>query len=145
MTQERQESPQAPASFLRRVLACCVDLLIVGALLLLAAVMVQAFFSALPFENRVVVLLFALAFGGLCYFPGMECSTVLGTPGKRVCGIKVVDLNGGKISNLRALARNLLKFVLLILFPVGIVMIVKGARKQSLHDRLAGTQVLLRR
>lgn len=144
MTQAQPESPRAPASLLRRVLACCLDLLIVGPLLLLAAVMVQAFFSALPFERRVVVLLFVLAFGGLCYFPGMECSTVLGTPGKRVCGIKVVDLKGGKISNLRALARNLLKFVLLVLFPVSIVMIVRGTKKQSLHDRWTGTQVLLR-
>jgi uncharacterized RDD family membrane protein YckC len=115
-----------------------------GVLFLLAAIMVQAFFSALPFRNRVVVLVFFVAFGGLCYFPGMECSTARATPGKRLCGITVADLNGGKISSLRAVGRNLLKFLLLVLFPVSIVMMVKGTKRQSLHERLAGTLVLLR-
>jgi len=145
MTQERPESPWVPASLLRRALASGLDLILLGLLLFLFLAMIQAFLSAVPMERRGFLFLGILSFAGLCYFPGMESSATMGTPGKRVCGIRVADLSGSRISAPRAVARNLLKAVLLFLLPVSIVMIWKGARKQSLHDRLAGTQVLLRR
>jgi uncharacterized RDD family membrane protein YckC len=144
MTQERPELPQVHASFLRRALASVTDLILLGVLLFQFLAMVQAFLFAVPMEKRGTLLLVGLSFVGLCYFPGMESSTTMGTLGKRICGIKVSDLSGNRISALRSVARNLLKVLLFLLFPVSIVMILRGARKQALHDWLMGTQVLLR-
>ena len=139
-----RESTSAHARLLRRTFAGCTDAIILGLILFAVPAVVQLFFSAIPLENRGYLLLATLSFVGLCSFPGMESSPTQGTLEKRLCGIKVTDLRGGRISGARALGRNLLKLVFFVLFPLSVVMIVRGARMQSIHDRLAGTQVLRR-
>jgi len=144
MTQGRAQCARVHASLLRRALASCIDAISLGLILFVILAMIQVFLSAVPMKNRGPLLLVILSFVGLCYGPGMESSATMGTLGKRICGIEVADMSGGRISGPRALARNLLKTVFVFLFPVSVVMIVKGTKKQSLHDWLAGTQVLLR-
>jgi uncharacterized RDD family membrane protein YckC len=46
-------------------------------------------------------------FTQLSYFTLFECSTLMGTPGKLLCGLAVVDERGRQLSILRAVARNL--------------------------------------
>ncbi|NHN86562.1 RDD family protein [Acetobacter musti] len=81
----------------------------------------------------------------LAWAVAFEASAMRGTPGKWVLGLQVCDLNGQRISLLRSLARNLVKiFVSFPFLCVGVIMVAFTARKQGLHDMVAGTLVLRR-
>jgi uncharacterized RDD family membrane protein YckC len=64
------------------------------------------------------------------------------TPGKRICGLKVVDYNGSRISFGRATGRYFASFLSYFLFCIGVLMIAWTARRQGLHDMIAGTLVV---
>jgi|SRR5215471_11784037 len=68
----------------------------------------------------------------------MECSEDQATSGKRYQGLKVTDLEGERISLGRAAARNLVKFGSLLIACAASLF---TARKQGLHDLIAGTLV----
>ncbi len=57
-------------------------------------------------------------------------------------GLKVTDMNGWKISFLRALGRNLAKFISAIILMIGYFMAGFTAKKQALHDMIARTLVI---
>lgn len=78
------------------------------------------------------------------YFALMESSGWQGTVGKKVMGIQVTDLSGGKISVGRATARLAVKAFLSGWFLIGYIMAFFTRRKQALHDLIAGTLVLSR-
>lgn len=84
----------------------------------------------------------ALVIAQWLYFAGMESSKSGGTFGKRAVGIKVVDLNGGKISFSRASGRYLGKILSYIILLIGFIMTAFTSKKQSLHDMMAGTIVI---
>ena len=66
------------------------------------------------------------------------------TPGKLAVGICVTDLEGQRISFPRALGRTLGKLLSVLFFGLGFLMAGWTARKQALHDLLAGTLVVQR-
>ena len=66
------------------------------------------------------------------------------TPGKMLFGIKVTDLDGERIGLLRAIARYFAVWLSMLLLMVGFVMAAFTARKQALHDIVAGTLVVRR-
>jgi len=70
----------------------------------------------------------------LVYFAWFESSKFQGTPGKMALGIKVTNINGEKISFLRALARNFCKVFSAVIFYIGFIMAGFTAKKQALHD-----------
>lgn len=76
------------------------------------------------------------------YFALQESSTVMGTVGKRVMGLRVVTLSGERISFLRATARTLSKIISYAACSVGFLMQPFTSRRQALHDILAGTIVV---
>jgi uncharacterized RDD family membrane protein YckC len=77
------------------------------------------------------------------YFVAMEASPWRATIGKRVVGVKVTTLGGQRIGFGRATARLLAKFGLsLALLGLGFVLAGVDARKQALHDKVAGTLVM---
>ncbi len=78
----------------------------------------------------------------ILYFPVLESSAMQATPGKLALGIKVTDLQGNRISFLRSLGRNLGKIVSSIILCIGYIMAGFTARKQALHDIMAGCLVL---
>lgn len=78
------------------------------------------------------------------YFAIFECSPRQGTLGKIVIGIKVTDIEGKRISLIRATARFFAKILSGLLLLTGFVMAAFTARKQALHDILAGTLVVVR-
>jgi uncharacterized RDD family membrane protein YckC len=55
--------------------------------------------------------------------------------------LKVVDLQGNRISFARASGRHFAKFISLIFF-IGFIMAGFTERRQALHDVIAGTLVL---
>jgi Tfp pilus assembly protein PilE len=76
------------------------------------------------------------------YFALMHSSARQATLGKMAFGIKVTDLAGERVSFLRATGRYFATWVSSILLAVGFLMAGLTARKQALHDMIAGTLVV---
>jgi uncharacterized RDD family membrane protein YckC len=64
------------------------------------------------------------------------------TVGKRILNLKVTDELGNPISFERATGRFFAKILSSLLFCFGYLMVAFSARKQGLHDMLAGTLVM---
>ncbi len=79
---------------------------------------------------------------GWLYFAVCESSAWQGTVGKLALGIRVTDLEGRRISFLRALGRYPAKWLSSIILCIGFLMVAFTQRKQGLHDFIAGTLVL---
>lgn len=102
------------ATFWQRVKAFLWDYLLITCYLILVTVI----FVFLPisqfFENRIQAQLMGFLLVTLpftLYYAFSESSRKQGTFGKQKQTIKVVDANGGQISFVRALMRNILKFL----------------------------------
>ena len=72
----------------------------------------------------------------LLYWPVMESSARRATFGKSVVGIEVTDLNGKRLTFLRALLRNLAKIISAIPLFIGYLLAAFTGRKQALHDMI---------
>jgi uncharacterized RDD family membrane protein YckC len=82
------------------------------------------------------------AIGALVYYAAMESSSHQATIGKIALGIQVTDLEGNRISFGRALGRNLAKILSALILYIGFIMAAFTAKKQALHDMIAGTLVV---
>lgn len=71
------------------------------------------------------------------YFTVMESSRWQGSLGKKALEIRVEGEQGGRISLLRAAARNLAKYLSIVLLLIGVLMIPFTRRKQGLHDLIS--------
>jgi len=76
------------------------------------------------------------------YYAGFESSPWQASPGKRLIGIRVTDSSGARIRFGRASARLFAKLLSGLVFCLGFVLAAFTARKQALHDLLAGTLVV---
>lgn len=72
------------------------------------------------------------------YHSLMETSTYQGSVGKIICGIKVTDMNGQRISFGRATGRYFGKILSSLLLCIGYLMCIWTEQKQCLHDRMSG-------
>lgn len=63
------------------------------------------------------------------------------TPGKRLLGVYVTDLNGQRISFGRASGRYFSKFISSLIFGIGYIIAGLTQNKQALHDKIASTLV----
>ncbi len=75
------------------------------------------------------------------YYAIMESSRAQGTLGKMALGIKVTDLQGGRIGFGKATGRYFGKIVSYAVV-VGIIMVGFTQKKQGLHDLMAGCLVV---
>ena len=78
----------------------------------------------------------------MLYFTLQESSSVQATVGKRAMGIKVTDLDGNRLGFGRALGRWVAATLSYLTLMIGFVMAAFTARKQALHDVIAGTLVV---
>ncbi len=78
---------------------------------------------------------------GILYTTLMESSEKQATLGKMAVGIKVGDEFGNRISFGNALGRYFAKLVSVITLFIGFMMVGWDAKKQGLHDKIAGTYV----
>lgn len=85
----------------------------------------------------------AIAAGWL-YFAKFESSSKQATPGKMALGIKVTDMDGGRITFGRATGRHFAKIVSAITLLIGYFMIAFTGKKQGLHDIMAKCLVVNR-
>ncbi len=64
------------------------------------------------------------------------------TPGKMVCGLRIVLPDGGRVSYLRAFARYFAEMLSAIILYIGYIMAAFDEEKRSLHDRICDTRVV---
>jgi uncharacterized RDD family membrane protein YckC len=152
-TPQVSRPPVAYAGFWLRVVAYIVDAMIlgivgVGAFFPLFRANLHAFTAENPWEvyttvsrPLVAIRLLALMLSWI-YYASMESSTWQATLGKKLLGLKVTDLAGNRISFARASGRFFGKILSGMILGIGFLMAGFTARKQALHDILAGCLVL---
>ena len=79
---------------------------------------------------------------GWLYDALQESSAHQATLGKRVCGLRVTDLSGQRISFARATGRHFAEMLSALTLFIGYMMAGWTERKQALHDIIAGTYVV---
>lgn len=115
------------ASFFRRMAAIFID----GLILLIPS---MAMAAILPYVGGVVLW--------LLYSPIFECSTLQGTPGKKVMGIRIVDSKGNTLSFSSAILRSLVKLAEGMLLCIPYLLALFTEKKQTLHDLIADSTVI---
>jgi len=144
------DAPVVQAGFLRRFAALIVDgfllsLGLIGSMLLLA----------IPFglfaggsDSEAMLIMFQLGYYVLyiivaaVYYAGQESSAAQATLGKRLVGIKVVDLQGRRLSFMHALGRWVAAAASYMTLYIGFLLAAFTQKKQALHDMIASTYVV---
>jgi uncharacterized RDD family membrane protein YckC len=132
------------AGFWLRFLAGAVDMILeaLGALLLTLAIdfLLQRFgrqFDIDPWDSKVLTggaFILIWAVGSWLYCAFAESSSWRATIGKRLLGLQVISLDGGRMSFGRATERHFMKFLSLFCLMIGFLMPAWTARRQALHD-----------
>lgn len=78
----------------------------------------------------------------LIYYTIMESSKYQATLGKMALGLKVTDMDGKRLDFGRSLLRNLGKIISQMVLMIGYIMAGLTAKKQALHDMIAGALVV---
>lgn len=79
---------------------------------------------------------------GWLYYAIQESSRSQATIGKQAMGLVVTDINGEKISFVKATIRHFSKILSALLLLIGYIIAFFTEKKQALHDLIAGTVVL---
>ncbi len=148
------------AGFWRRVAALAADsILLGGAFVLVTATTIgssQRSWTDLDFSDPDLMLESMGSMGsmlslqllfivvGWLYGALFESSAMQATPGKRLMGLKVTDDYGNRIGFGRASGRHFGKIISGLIFYIGFMLAGWTARKQALHDMMAGCCVVFR-
>jgi len=101
--------------------------------------------APLPNINDIILLISISTLGALItffYFASWESSRYQATPGKLAIGIKVIDLNGQRLSFWRASGRYIAKIISSLTMLIGYMMAGWTKHKQALHDELCHCLVI---
>jgi len=128
--------PQRYADFGTRLGAYLLDGLIFGIQMSILSVI-----FGLMGEEANMFFSFISIFISFLYFAGMESSEKQATFGKQIVGIKVVDMNGERVSFGKAAGRYFGK-ILSAFFLIGYIMVGFTEKNQGLHDMMAGCLVV---
>lgn len=79
---------------------------------------------------------------GWLYSALMESGPGMATLGKKALGLKVTTLEGERISFGQATGRHFGKIISTIILCIGFLMMLWDDRRQTLHDKMAGTLVM---
>lgn len=124
----------------RRFLAFIIDAFIINLITMIILYLIGIVMHVK--YNQSLSLWLTLFFIPMVYGVLMEASAMQATIGKIILGLKVTDINGNRISFLRALGRNSAKFLTSLTFGIGFIMIAFTKKKQALHDLMAGCLVI---
>jgi uncharacterized RDD family membrane protein YckC len=125
-------APVAYGGFLIRVVAAIID----GVILAIVQFILNLFIDDVGLRSLINTLL------GWLYYAGMESSANQATLGKMALGMKVTDLEGNRISFLRATGRYFAKIISALILLIGFIMVAFTEKKQGLHDMIASTLVV---
>jgi uncharacterized RDD family membrane protein YckC len=144
--------PAGYAGFWLRVVACIIDsiILLVPSYALgfvSGSVVAPALISNGSGKEATVVIcaLVGALLGGVAgwlYYACMESSRFQATPGKFTLGLRVTDASGGRIGFGRATGRHFAKIISAMALYIGFAMAGFTARKQAMHDIIAGCLVV---
>jgi uncharacterized RDD family membrane protein YckC len=126
------------AGFWRRFAAYIIDSILISVVFWLAVLIL----GAIADDGGVIVAYILGTIGAFVYYAGMESSSNQATVGKIALGIQVTDLQGNRVSFGKALGRNLAKILSALILYIGFIMAAFTAKKQALHDMIAGTLVV---
>lgn len=132
--------PLPYAGFWKRAVAYVIDYIIA---MFLVGISIAVVSGASHGKPSPLTPYFAWIAVGL-YYVFFESSSMQATPGKRAMDLKVTDLHGERIGIGRALGRMLGHVLSFMTLSVGFAMAVFTDRRQTLHDKLAGTLVVSR-
>lgn len=133
------------AGFWIRLLAYLIDVGIVYGGVVIVLILVEADTSTLNIWWLAAIHGFYTLYAcilWMVYDVAFWASPWQATPGKKLLGLRVADLQYGRVTVLRAAWRYLCTFVSALLFGVGFLVIAFSKRKQGLHDMLADTVVI---
>lgn len=136
------------AGFWFRLLAAFVDVLVLSAGVILLLTLIAVFIAITGrdslLHNPLATSLFTwlIILMSMTYFVLMESGTQGNTLGKRWINIKVLDVEGNKLTPIRALARLIARLLSYLIFFIGFLIQPFTPRKQALHDLLASTIVI---
>jgi uncharacterized RDD family membrane protein YckC len=141
----------AYAGFWRRFLAMIIDSIILDVALGLAAVVAFPLLGlSWDFDpeqmssGTIAILYLVLLLVWWLYSALLESSSRQATVGKMAMSIIVTDMAGQRISFGRATGRTFGKVISSMIFAIGYIMAAFTARKQALHDIMAGCLVIRR-
>ncbi|HEY4710966.1 MAG TPA: RDD family protein [Candidatus Acidoferrales bacterium] len=145
-------APVVYAGFWLRAVAFAIDNLLLGIVagwVILKPMMDRA---GIPLDNPMVfvtdtsrqmlALKLAVLAAGWLYWALLESSAWQATLGKKILGLRVTDLEGRRISFARASGRYFGKLFSQLILLIGFLMAAFTARKQALHDMIAGCLVV---
>ena len=142
------------AGFRKRFFAFLIDFFITWVISIIIGVIILAclYFSPLQmyirddFDGSITLIsVISIVLVQWLYFSIMESSSSQATLGKNALGIKVTDLQGNKISFLKAFTRTFIKLITILpgpMFPFTIITIIVyfsvalTEKKQGLHDKM---------
>jgi uncharacterized RDD family membrane protein YckC len=78
----------------------------------------------------------------IIYFSIFESLAPQATPGKMIIKLEVTDVDGKRLSFIRALIRNIAKLISGLFFNIGFLLAAFTGRKQAFHDIVAGCLVV---
>ena len=143
------------AGFWRRFVGWVIDFLIIIILAHWATVLVSSVISTpIPdsLTNLVItsevlgtaIVIFVIDFIIIAlYYCLLEASPLQATIGKYVAGLKITDMNGSRISYGKAFARRVYSLLSIITIFIGYIIAGFTPRKQTIHDMLAKTVVIV--
>jgi uncharacterized RDD family membrane protein YckC len=139
--------PRLQKTLDNRMAALLIDLLLGAILIVPITMLTERGAPGTVWDFVLSVALTALAWDlSLTFVWGaFESSKFQATPGKLACGLRVVGTDGGRILFKTALRRNFVKcFVPMAVNAVAwAVALSKSADAQPIHDRRAGTRVIV--
>lgn len=141
------------AGFWLRAIAFLIDYILFGTFVTFAILVPMLRHAGIAFDDprllqittqsrQILAINLAAAMAGWLYWALMESSPWQATLGKRILGLRVTNLNGGRISFARASGRHFGKALSSLIFLFGFVMAGLTERKQALHDLIAGCLVV---
>lgn len=128
------------AGFWKRLGAYVIDMIVLVLLTMVVFIAAQIDAETLDETTEALEALFLPV--AWLYYAVMESSTVQASLGKMAFEIRVTDLNGNRLSFWRATGRFWGKLVSGLIFGFGFFMTAFTAKKQALHDVMAGCLVV---
>jgi uncharacterized RDD family membrane protein YckC len=128
------------AGFWIRAVAFVIDAIILAAVFLVIAFFLTTSYEETGPARNAAILQSVIT---VLYLAAFWASPMQGTFGQIMCGLQIVDeIDGKRISFMRALGRALALLLSGLLFGIGYLMVAFTERKRGLHDMMAGTCVM---
>jgi uncharacterized RDD family membrane protein YckC len=139
-------APLKFAGFWMRLLAYVIDVILVYILSFVAGLVLGVVFIAAGVDGsssamQAIIVLVAIAVA-LFYYIYFLSGSWQATPGKRICGIHIIRVDGRRVTGPLALGRYLSYLISSLPLGIGFLMVAFTEQKKGLHDIICGTRVV---